>query len=122
MGNRIKWDIEDEYGDNPTGRSGCFEFYVFCDVYPEYASATYTPDDAGYPEYGTGVEIDSVVCAHVSFDDETAKERDPTPEEAQELCEWFTAYLDSRPAEFKALKERAYEYSYIDKNYADLDY
>lgn len=119
MSSWVDWDIEDEHGDNPTGKPGLFEFRIGYHIEPGCAAALYTTNGDGYPGHGPAVVFDGARCESVRLDNEPA--RTPTADEQNALCDWFQHYLDARPSELKELENRAFEYSYIEPDYDDIN-
>lgn len=106
MASCVPWSFTDEEGLNPLNKPGEFDFNVWYEVeYPE-------PDARAY--YGPGLDITAVTCTQVHFDDERTRRRRPAENELQELSDWFYSYIDSHPDEYAAIKDRAFEYSFVD--------
>ena len=111
MSSCVPWSFSDDDGFNPTGTPGDFDFNVWYEV--EHLSPTaatlYAPD----------FEIIGVTCTRVSFDDEKTKNRRPTDDEQTRLADWFYSYIDSHPDEYEAIKDQAFEYSFVEPDYDD---
>lgn len=107
MGSCVHWNTDDAYGDNPTGRAGEFEFMIWYE---------FDPDDLVYP---TTLNLLDAKCTEVFFADEQ-KHRAPSDKEAEMLAPWCLSYLDSHPDDYRAVRNRAIEYSYLDPAEDDL--
>lgn len=119
MSSWVDWDIEEEYGENPLGKPGLFEFRVGYYIEPGCRGVMYTPNGDGYPGHAPSFVMEGVDCVGMRLENESA--RRPTHNEQDSLCEWFQQYLDARPSEMKELENRAFEYSYLEPDYDDLD-
>lgn len=106
MSSWVDWDVNDTYGDNPTGKPGSFEFRIAYSIENE--------------EYYTqpAVVLEVARCERLCFENETARE--PTNDEQEALCDWLPRYLEARPSELHKLEARAFEYSYIDLDGEDI--
>lgn len=111
MSSCVPWSFVDDDGLNPTNVPGNFEFNVWYEL--EYLP----PDQAIYdtPDF----EIIGVTCTRVAFDDEKTKARRPAAEEQTKLSDWFSSYLDSHSDEYEAVKDQAFEYSFVEPDYDD---
>lgn len=114
----VDWDVEDEYGDNPTGKPGVLEFRLSYLIEPGYEAVMYTYNGDGEPGAPPQVVFDAASCTSVLIG---GARREPTAEEQEELCDWLQHYLDIHPAEKKKLENRALEYSYIEPDYGDRE-
>jgi hypothetical protein len=106
----VPWNFADNDGLNPTGVPGDFDFNVWYELeYLPPGQAIYdTPD----------FEIVGVTCPYVQFDNESRRRRPFAVEHAQ-LCDWFSSYIDSHPDEYEAIKDQAFEYSFVEPDYDD---
>ena len=120
MSSWLDWTIEDDYGDNPTSRAGVFEFQIWYEIDPGDPGIMYTRNGDGYPGYAASATFVDATCVEVCFNDENTR-RPPTPEENSALSEWCLSYLDAHPKECGAVCERAFEYSYIEPDYDDVN-
>lgn len=119
MSSWVDWNIDDEYGDNPTGKPGAFEFRIGYYIEPGEPMVLYTPNGDGHPGYPPTVILEGVDCVRVQFDNEPS--RAPTKDEDVALSDWCQQYLEARPSELAELENRAFEYSYIEPDYDDKD-
>lgn len=101
MSSCVPWTFEDLYGDNPQGAPGEFDFNVWYEL------------DFRDENYGPQVEIIGVTCHSARYDQQNARRHRPGQQEAEQLADWFSAYLDSHPDEFEAIKDLALQYSYV---------
>lgn len=98
----MPWSFEDARGDNPRGVPGEFDFNVW------YELGAW--EDGEVPEF----EIVGVTCTRVWFEGESWLVRLPTLEEREQLGDWFESYLASSAEEHEAVRNQAFEYSFVD--------
>jgi hypothetical protein len=90
----LRWELNDDDGDNPTGAPGDFEFEVEYDFDPGDPGYQYDSNGDGYPGHAANVTLGNVVCKKMRIDNIY---REPTLEEKQQLSAWFWTVLDKKP-------------------------
>lgn len=107
MSSCLFWSAVDEYGDNPTGRAGNFEFRIWYEI-------DYGDDALCEP----AVTITNIECVAMQFDEEES--RSPNVDEDIELSEWLENSLNSNNTDLRGIERMAFEYSYVEL--ADVDW
>lgn len=96
MSSSIVWEVDDEKGENDTGKSAAIEFNISFSVEPGEPGYRYDSNGDGHPGYDASVNIGECVCLQVHFEGEDAP-RAPTEAEATMLTNWFSRWLNSQP-------------------------
>ena len=94
--NTITWTIDDEKGENATGKSAAVGFIISFSVEPGDPGCRYDSNGDGYPGYDASVTINAFKCVGVHFEGEEDN-RDPTAAEADMFASWIAPWLESQP-------------------------
>jgi len=101
----VPWTFEDFEGDNPFESAGTFDFNIWYELdYPD-------PEQPAF--YSADFEITGVTCTHVKFDG-GGDVRRATDDENEQLADWFSSYIDGHLDEYEAIKDHAFQYSFVD--------
>jgi hypothetical protein len=103
----IRWTVDDELGENPTGKLGVIDFDLTTEITPAVPVVMYDSNMEGSPGCPACAEVVSAVCTGVWLDDEDR--RAPTAEELQAFNDWFFVWLAKHPASEQAICTEALE-------------
>ncbi|WP_353208437.1 hypothetical protein [Sphingorhabdus sp.] len=120
MTSTIVWEIEDDKGENDTGKPACIEFNIDFSVDPADPGYMYDSNGDGYPGHDASVNIGECTCVQVQFDGEE-KSREPTAEEAATLANWFSHWLNTQPKEREQIETAALELAVTDDYEPDYE-
>jgi len=92
MSNWLQWDIEDERGENPTGKPGEFAFSLEFDYDPGDPGCIRDQNGDGFPGYQPSVSVARATCKEIKlYDEET---RPPAQNEIKPLEDWFMSVIE----------------------------
>ena len=101
MSSAVPWTFNDFHGLNPLGQPGEFEFIVWY----ELRWSEYNP----YPN----IELVGASCTRVRYTGANKKRHRPGKVDGDRLAEWFMAYLADNDDEREAIRDQAFELSYV---------
>jgi hypothetical protein len=91
----IAFTVEDEDGQNPTGKLGSFDFDLDFEITAADPGYMYDSNGDGYPGHPATAELVTASCRRVWLEDE--EPRQPTAEEQTVFTNWFFTWLADNP-------------------------
>lgn len=119
MTNWIQWDIDDEYGENPLGKPGSFEFRIAFDYDPGDPGYDYDYNGDGYPGHHPNATITGAECKILQL--EALPQRPPTEDEIKLLEKWFLALIDSDTKLCRQIEQCGLDQMCVEPDWDDWD-
>lgn len=112
----LRWEINDDDGENPTGAPGDFEFEVEYDFDPGDPGYQYDNNGDGYPGHAASVTLFNAVCKKIRT---ATTQCELSVKEKEQLAAWFWEVLDKNPEirhqiETLGLEQMSFEHDWDD--------